>query len=111
MSSNKGERSEQLEWSGMTLDQAGPEAKRCATEIAKTLDGLPLALDQAGVYLQATGCSLATYQQVYEQHRAELLKERRNAVYPASVATTWVISFERGEQENPARPEDAPVRQ
>ena len=40
------------------------------------------ALDQAGAYISKTGCSLAVYQQIYQQHRARLLKERRSPEHP-----------------------------
>src|SRR5439155_11603638 len=39
------------------LDQAETQARQLAMEISHELGGLPLALDQAGAYLKATGCS------------------------------------------------------
>src|SRR6266567_555593 len=64
----------------------------------------PLALDQAGAYLEETGCSLGDYLQLYQTHRHALLARRgRQATqYPDSVATTWALSFEHVEQTNPA---------
>jgi tetratricopeptide (TPR) repeat protein len=64
----------------------------------------PLALDQAGAYLEEVGCSLSDYQQLYPQHRAALLKERRGLVadHPEPVATTWSLSFARVEASSPA---------
>jgi hypothetical protein len=47
-----------------------------AITIAQTLDGYPLALDQAGAYLLETGCGLATYFEQYQLHRAALLGRR-----------------------------------
>lgn len=85
-----------------TLDQAKTQARQLAMEISHELGGLPLALDQAGAYLKATGCSLAIYQQIYRQHCAQLLKERRSADHPEPVATTWNLSFENVERQNPA---------
>jgi hypothetical protein len=73
-----------------------------AIAIAHELGGLPLAIDQAGAYLAATGCGLVTYQQIYRDRRSELLKERRNPDHPEPVATTWEISFRKVEQNNPA---------
>jgi len=88
--------------SDATLDQAEEKMRQLAMQISHELGGLPLALDQAGAYLKATGSSLAVYQQIYQQHRIQLLKERRSVDHPEPVATTWNISFRRVEQQNPA---------
>src|SRR5258708_9702277 len=68
------------------------------------MDGLPLALDQVGAYVQETPCSLADYLKLYQTRGAELLKRRGEVVidHPASVVTTWSISFEKVEQANAA---------
>lgn len=87
------------------LDQARQEEQEQARQISEELGGLPLALDQAGAYLRATRASLATYQQLYRQRRADLLRQRRSQEHPAAVATTWNISFERVEAVNPAAAE------
>jgi tetratricopeptide (TPR) repeat protein/transcriptional regulator with XRE-family HTH domain len=85
------------------LEQAAVEDRERAGQIAKALGGLPLALDQAGAYLEETGCSLLEYQQLYQHHRAALLGERRGLVndHPP-VATTWSLSFQQIEKRNPA---------
>ena len=44
------------------------------------LGGLPLALDQAGAYLEATGMDLTTYHQIYQKQQIVLLAERRSLV-------------------------------
>jgi nucleoside phosphorylase len=82
--------------------QADGSTQMRAIAIAHELGGLPLAIDQAGAYLAATGCGLVTYQQIYRDRRSELLKERRNPDHPEPVATTWEISFRKVEQNNPA---------
>jgi len=54
------------------LDQA-PEADRVAAEdIVKALGGLPLALDQAGAYIEETGCSVAVYMEIRYHHLGSL---------------------------------------
>jgi tetratricopeptide (TPR) repeat protein len=75
-----------------------------AKEIAAQLDGLPLALDQAGSYIEETGCGLSDYLSLYRNHAPELLRRRGMVVfdYPESVATTWALSFEKIEKANPA---------
>ena len=78
-----------------------------ATHIAMALAQFPLALDQAGAYIEETGCSLHDYFQLYQQHRYTLLARRGKQAtnYPESVATTWSLSFERLEQTNPTAAE------
>jgi tetratricopeptide (TPR) repeat protein len=86
------------------LAQAPADEQRLARELTQELGGLPLALDQAGAYLEATGTSLDDYQRIYQRHRQTVLNERRSLVedHPAPVATTWSLSFERVEKKNPA---------
>lgn len=85
-----------------SFDQAETYIRQLALAIAHELGGLPLALDQAGAYLKVTGSSLAAYQHLYQQHRAQMLAQRRGANHPEPVATTWNISFRNVEQHNPA---------
>jgi tetratricopeptide (TPR) repeat protein len=61
---------------------------------------LPLALDQAGAYLEETRCNLQYYLDLYKSHRAELLHHRGGLAldHPDSVATTWSLSFASIEQ-------------
>jgi tetratricopeptide (TPR) repeat protein/DNA-binding XRE family transcriptional regulator len=75
-----------------------------ATNVVIALDGFPLALDQAGAYIEETGCSFGDYLQLYHDHRLALLARRGNQAthYPHSVATTWSLSFQQVEQVNPA---------
>lgn len=84
------------------LLQASQEERELALHISQELGGLPLALDQAGAYLEETGMDLAGYWQIYQQHRAELLRERRGLVtdHPEPVATTWSLSFQRVKEKN-----------
>ncbi|HEU5378351.1 MAG TPA: TIR domain-containing protein, partial [Ktedonobacteraceae bacterium] len=74
-----------------------------AMQISQELGGLPLALDQAGAYLEETGCSLVDYQQLYQQHRGELLRKRGGLVadHPESVAATWLLSFQQAREKHP----------
>src|SRR5579864_1231813 len=64
---------------------------------------LPLALAQAGAYIERTRCGLAGYLDRYQKKRAILLKERSGLAsdHPEPVATTWSLTFERVEQTNP----------
>ncbi|WP_165423003.1 FxSxx-COOH system tetratricopeptide repeat protein [Ktedonosporobacter rubrisoli] len=83
------------------LTQAAAEEQEVARAIARELGGLPLALDQAGAYLEETGTSLAAYLHLYRQYQAALLNERRGSIeedHPDSVVITWSLSFRRVEQ-------------
>ena len=55
-------------------EQTTPQDQQLATQIANELGGLALAIDQAGAYLAATGASLASYLQLFQQRRADLLQ-------------------------------------
>src|SRR5947209_16250197 len=85
-------------------DQANREDQATAEAIVRIMDGLPLALDQAGAYIEETGCGLAGYLNLYSTRRKELLQRRGSlpADHPAPVATTWELSFQKVEQANPA---------
>ncbi len=87
--------------------RASDEERNEATNVVIALDGFPLALDQAGAYIEETGCSFSDYLQLYRDHRKALLARRGNQAtnYPASVATTWALSFQKIEQSNPAAAE------
>ena len=87
-----------------TLEHISPQQRDLAIQVSQELGGLPLALDQAGAYLEATGTALAAYQQIYQQHRTALLAQRRaqGADHPEPVASTWSLSFARVEETNPA---------
>ncbi|HJT54872.1 MAG TPA: FxSxx-COOH system tetratricopeptide repeat protein [Ktedonobacteraceae bacterium] len=86
------------------LEQAEESHRTIALAITQELGGLPLALDQAGAYIDETQCSLADYLQLYRSQRAELLKARGGLVadHPEPVATTWSLSFAKVEQRSPA---------
>ena len=78
-----------------------------AQVIVEELDGLPLALDQAGAYIEETECSLADYVHLYRRRRLALLSRQSNLSvdYPRTVANTWSLSFSRVEQASEAAAE------
>lgn len=86
------------------LEQAKAEDRAVAEEIAREMDGLPLALVQAAAFIDETGCSLAEYVNLYATHRQELLARGSNLMldYNETVATTWSLSFQQIEQQSPA---------
>jgi hypothetical protein len=86
------------------IEKAFAAHRAKAKEISEVLDGLPLALDQAGGYIEETGCSLSGYLDLYQKRRSQLLKRRGGLVadHPEPVATTWSLSFEKVQKANPA---------
>ena len=86
-----------------SLDQTAEANQSLATEIVTELDGLPLALDQAGAYIEETRCGLSQYLNLYGTRRRELLLRRGifSVDHPDSVVATWSLSFQQVEQESP----------
>ena len=74
--------------------QKADDAARAAA-IARELDGLALALEQAGAYIDKLRLSFAEYLQRWEAKRPEVLRwhDPRLMQYPASVAVTWETTF------------------
>ncbi len=87
-----------------TLIEATPADYDTAREISQELDGLPLALEQAGAYIASTHCDLSTYLNLYRRRRASLLKRGSgfNSDHPESVVTTFSLSFQKVQQANRA---------
>ena len=88
------------------LDAAVEANQAWAKEISRQLGGLPLALDQAGAYIEETGCGLSDYLNLYRKHAEELLGRRGvlTSDHP-SVATTLAPSLENIERANPGAAE------
>jgi Tetratricopeptide repeat len=89
------------------LTEATREDQRAARQICQLMGGLPLALDQAGAYIDETQCTVQNYLHFYQQDqqvRARLLARRGKvtAGHPEPVATTWALAFARVEQESTA---------
>jgi nucleoside phosphorylase len=91
----------------MATDEATVNVIDDATNLVIVLHQFPLALDQAGAYINVKKCTIADYLEMYLEHREELLAQRglQFANYPDSVATTWSLSFKKVEEANPAAAE------
>lgn len=68
------------------------------------MDGFPLALEQAGAYIETTGRSVSSYLELYRRYRPEIQRERHGPVptYREPVAFAWNIAREVVQDENPA---------
>lgn len=90
-----------------TLKQAAPADGILARKISLFLDGLPLALDQAGAYIEEAACSFSHYFELLQSHQAMLLDLRHLSGgmkddHPHSVHATLTLLFEHIKQANPA---------
>ena len=85
------------------LANASAADQTTARALVSEMDGLPLALDQAGAYIEETHCSLSRFLALYRRQRATILKRRGGmASDHPPVAATWSLSFQKVEQANPA---------
>jgi hypothetical protein len=66
-----------------------------ARELAEGLGGLPLALEQAAAYAQATGTSMAGYLRLFRDRQGELLARGDAAGHRQDVATTLGLALSR----------------
>jgi tetratricopeptide (TPR) repeat protein len=82
------------------LARAGRQGEG-AGELADALGCLPLALEQAGAYIEASGIAFADYLARWRAHHRELLQHPPATDYPATVATTWDISFQAVAAQSP----------
>ncbi len=89
------------------LEDVPAATSKQAQEIVYMLGGHPLALDQAGAYIEETACSLEDYLHNYREHSTALLDLRGTVTmyHPASVAATISRSIERAQQAYPATAE------
>lgn len=83
------------------VNRAGDPDRQTAADLAVDLGGLPLALEQAAAYIQATGGSLAGYLDLFRQRRSDLLARGEPTGYRGTVATALTLALSRLEQTTP----------
>jgi tetratricopeptide (TPR) repeat protein len=78
------------------LDETG------ASDLAKELGYLPLALEQAAAYIVETpGMTFQTYLKIFKERHNQLWATEKPPInYPDTVATTWSLSIDRIKKEN-----------
>ena len=86
---------------GFLVDRTGDQDEQAATELAGELGGLPLALEQAGAYIQAIDGSLAAYLASFRRRRPDMLARGEPTGYDSTVAATWSLAFTELEQSAP----------
>jgi transcriptional regulator with XRE-family HTH domain len=77
-----------------------------AEEIVRIMDGLPLALDQVGAYVEEAACSLTGYFRLYRE-RKDLLDRRGKPVidHPQSTTATLLLAYKSVERASAAAAE------
>ena len=84
------------------MNRTGDPDRAAARELAAELGGLPLALEQAAAYMQATGTTVARYLPMFRDRQADLLARGEASGHPADVATTLGLALSRLAGEAPA---------
>jgi len=75
--------------------RTGQDDRGAADALADELGDLPLALEQAGAYIKATGIRLSDYQELFRSRRKELwADESPPPDYLSTVATTWSLAMD-----------------
>jgi len=87
---------------GFLLTRTGDADQAAARDLASELGGLPLALEQAGAFMQATGTPLAGYLRLFRFRQADLLARGETAGHPADVAATLGLALSRLAADPPA---------
>ena len=83
--------------------RTGQDDEKTADALADELGDLPLALEQAGAYIEATGTTLADYQELFQSRREELWDDESPPPdYLDTVATTWSLAMEEVSKKSPA---------
>jgi TIR domain/NB-ARC domain len=95
-----------LEWNKPLQDAPGTSVD-AARQLAQLMEGLPLALEQAGAYINDTESGVKRYLNLYKQYRIDIQHIHSGTVhdYPEAVASAWRISWTAVQQNNPAAAE------
>lgn len=87
---------------GELLNQASQEVCCSARKITEALGGLPLALEQAGAYIEKTQCNISDLLFLCQCHLIPFLKECKIASGSSSgVVETFLCTFEKIQRINP----------
>src|SRR6266550_2191855 len=80
------------------LDSTSDHITNMAQSVISELGGIPLAVDQAGAYIQNCGCSINSYLELFKKYKHQSMsgKEFKGASgYGRSTYGTWDISIEQ----------------
>jgi hypothetical protein len=86
---------------GFLVSRTGDQDWRAARELAEALGGLPLALEQAAAYMQASSTALNRYLVLFRSRQADLLARGEADGHPLNVAATLSVALSRLEDGRP----------
>jgi Tetratricopeptide repeat len=86
----------------LLVARTGDADQSAALQLAEELGGLPLALEQAAAYMQATGTPLIRYLPLYRARQAELLARGEATGHREHMAATLGLALARLGQDAPA---------
>jgi len=85
------------------LKRTGRTEDDGADAVAEALGDLPLALEQAGGYMEQTAMDFRRYATLFEKRHTDLWKgQEAPNNYHATVSTTWSLSLEKLQAQSPA---------
>jgi tetratricopeptide (TPR) repeat protein len=77
------------------------EDKKSALQLARELDGLPLALEQAAAYIAENQLSIQEYLECYQEGRSALLAQPSHSSTHDTVTVTFKLSFDKLKETDP----------
>ncbi len=86
------------------LKRTDSEDKETAAELAKELGYLPLALEQAGAYIEQTAGSLTGYLKLFRDNQTKIFGEdaaKPSMDYEQTILTTWTAALEKVQEQSP----------
>ena len=83
------------------LARTGGGDQDAARAIAAELGYLPLAIEQAGAYVDETGMALGAYRDLLASRRGAVLERGTPAFYEHTVAATFGLAYDRAQGESP----------
>ncbi|HVS44933.1 MAG TPA: FxSxx-COOH system tetratricopeptide repeat protein, partial [Candidatus Dormibacteraeota bacterium] len=87
------------------LTRTGRSDDAGAAALAQALGRLPLALEQAGAFMEVNATPFDRYLHLYRRGGAQLLAQHGPRDYAGTVATTWGLSFDQVREASPAAAE------
>ena len=84
-------------WQQIVRTVSNAWGKLGSLELVKLLQGLPLAINQAGSYMRTTGTNVSEYIELYDQVWARLMEKQHLSTLQEnadrSILTTWTLSL------------------
>jgi len=83
------------------LQRTGDSSEPAARELAADLGQLPLALEEAAAYIDATGRTIEGYVALFRSHRERVSLGSATTMSHPNLRMTWELSFRAVEQDGP----------